>query len=171
MANENLPKGLQVAAGEAPKVRKFPVGASETFGDGDVVYFGTDGLITFTRNAGFIAGVAVGSIIDGITGATNTSSSAVEGEDQVLVAYDPNQEFIAQITTGALTDPYTTGASASAFDVAGATSVQYIDAGSTASDEVKIIGPAFEANGNASAVGAYQKVFCMFNPDAHAFAS
>jgi hypothetical protein len=52
-------------------------------------------------------------------------------------------------------------------NIAGNTGVQYINAGATAQDEIKVILPAFEEDGSASAVGAYQKVICKFNIAKH----
>ena len=169
MANTNLPKGFKLANMDFGALRKYKVNASDTITDGDVLYMGTDGYATVSRVAGYILGIAVGSIIDGISGANNASASATDGEDYILVADDPNQIMIAQITTGAETDKYTTGSSATCFDVAGATGVQYIDAAASAQDEIKVLTAANEPNGSESAVGAYRKVFCRFNVAKHVY--
>jgi hypothetical protein len=168
MANTNNPKGFKpIDTDDNSWVVRWKVNASETTNIGDVLYLGTDGYATLTRVAGYILGVQVGNIEDGITGVNNTTSSSTDGEDTVLVNINPNLLMTAQITTGAVTDPYTTGSSATAFDIAGTTGVQYINAGASAQDEIKVILPAYEDNGSVSAAGAYQKVLCKFNIAKH----
>lgn len=164
MANTDRAVGFVAAEGQPTQLREYDMGASETTSDGDVLYMGSDGYITGTRVGGYIAGIQVGDIIDGITRASNASSSAVEGEDKVLINDDPDLIMIAQINTGAQTDRYTTGSSATAFDIdISTTGAHFIDSSATAQDEIKVLTAANEPKGSVSAFGANQKVYCRFN--------
>ena len=171
MANTNKPIGFKVRDVEAEKPIKMLLVNGVVATKGDVVYVASSGLIQLTRVAGYIAGVMASPMYNGLTGELVTTAVSARG-DYAMVYADPNAVFVGQETAYALTDPYTTHTSASAFDIAGTTGVQYIDAGASTNDEVQIIGvePDFgRADAPISEVGAYAKVSFKFNLAKHAF--
>jgi hypothetical protein len=170
MANTSNPKGFEPQSYNDLYVIDWPIADSETVTTGDVLYIeAATGHATLARVAGKILGVAVEPIRDSITGDVNATSSATTGEDYIKVNTDPNLIMKAQISTGAATDPYTTASSATAFDIAGTTGVQYINAAASAQDEIKVLWASTENPGEPSVAGAYQKVLCRFNGLMHIF--
>jgi len=164
MGNTSRPKGLKPQNAGTARCRKYFITAAQVLSDGDVVSLDSAG--TLVIGAGLPVGVVNGGMIDGTTGGIKATA---EAGDYCFVWDDPATVFIAQITSFAATDPYTTRSSAACYDIAGATGVQYIDAGSHAQDAMKIIGLEYEENGVKSVVGAYAKVECRFNLLKHVY--
>ena len=167
MGNLNQPVSFAILNPSKYKPVKRYVDASYTGKKGDAVSLDSSGFATDTLSQ-IMCGIQVSGIIDGVTGEVNSTGSSTAGEDYILVVDDPNVEFVGQMTTGALTDPYTTRSSAAAFDIAGSAGVQYVDAGASTNDQVKVVKNFIEPDTGAdSAVGAYQKKVFMFNPLKH----
>ena len=163
MANHNNPNGLHVLNAEKYTMQKYYVDANYAGGPTDIVY-GPDsaGYATDTATTRGI-GVQGSEIIDGPTMAVNATASGTVGADYVLIYDDPMLRFWAQITTYTATDPYTTMTDTSAFDVAGTTGVQYIDAAASSYDTCRIIKAYYEPDtGIESVIGAYGKVISGF---------
>lgn len=154
MANINNPFGFKnYANARRQKIVYLPAAASLASVYGDTVYFDSAGRITATP--GYVAGTQRGPAIDPITKDVVTTVSAGD-----LIPVDVSGDLmVAQISTFALTDPYTTIVSSDCFDVAGSAGAQYIDAGSSTNDIIKVLAllPGQE-------VGAYAKVICKYNP-------
>lgn len=171
MSNTTKAIGFTVRDTEKEKPIKMLLVNSVTAKKGDVMFMASSGLIQLTRVDTYIAGVAASNIINGLTGDVEATSSSSRG-DYMMVYADPDAIFVGQITTYALTDPYTTHTGSTAFDIAGTTGVQYVDAGASTYDEVIVIGPEpdyGQASQPMSVVGAYAKVSFKFNPANHVF--
>lgn len=166
MANTNRPKGFKPKNIKTAETNRYVITAGETTKDGDVLYLASTGLLSGSAAAGPVVGVQNGAIIDETDGLVN--ATAVAG-DIVSVWDNPNEVFVGQISTYTLTDPYTTRATAACYDVGGSAGAQYIDAAASTYDIWKVVRPAYEESGVRSAVGAYAKVECRFNPGKHAY--
>lgn len=167
MANINNPHSFEVLdVGEA-ECREFPVEASYAGKKGDVCYLNSAGRVTATP--GRVLGIQGDSILDETTNGATTVAVGSE-DDKVKVFCSPYLEFAGQISVGALADTYTTSSSAACFDVAGSAGQQYVDAGSSTYDVIKVGPPYTEVrDGSTSAVGAYQKKIFRFNLLKHVF--
>lgn len=165
MANTNIPKGFVVKNSKSEDCNEHPVSTSLATRNGDVLYRKSDGLLSGTASDGPVVGVQAGSIYNPTTGLNEDTASA---GSVVLVWDNPLEVFIGQISTFTATDPYTTSVSSACFDTAGSAGAQYIDAGSTSVDTWRVIKLSQEYDtGKTSAVGAYAKVECQFNPNKH----
>lgn len=161
MANTSRRKGFKVLNQDNNKLRSMVLKASFTNLDGDVAYLGSDGYPT-TRNSAYpIIGCQVGSVMDKDDLTVKTTS----GDGDFVVVTDPREDHVGEIATGARTDPFTTFTASAAFDVDGAAGAKYIDNTASTYDEVQVLGPAREEDGNGalSAYGTNQKVIFRFN--------
>ncbi len=167
MANANLPTGFELYWPKDAFCLDYLVADGLTIKKGDVVYIDSNGYASSTDGVTF--GVAMDNMHVGTTGATTTTAAAAT-YDYVNVCIDVQAIFKGQISTGLLTDPYTTLSSDLAYDEAGTSGAQYIDAAASSTLTWKIVRYSSEyLKGNESPVGTYQKVFCKFNPVVHAF--
>jgi hypothetical protein len=169
MANTNSPRSFEVVSPLRKEyVHKFNnVKSGDTFKPGDVVYIDSSGFQTST--SGSILGIAMSTVLD--TNGEYAATGGASNNYSVIVNTDPNVLMKAQITTYAITNRYTCATRTGCFDIAGATGVQYIDAGASSNDDIVVIGLSTEwDNGIPSVVGAYAKVLCMFNPARHLLA-
>ena len=161
MANKDKAVGFRPAFGEvyyAP--HKWTLTASQTIAIGDVVYLSSAGRVTIATatTAGVFLGVA----------ASSCTSSTVD--DPIWVWDNPMQVFEGQSVSGALTDPYTTCSANACFDLVATTGAMYINSAASSYNVFKIVGIGREpATGEVSAVGAYMKQLCRFNPALHVF--
>jgi hypothetical protein len=168
MGNTSVINGFSALNAEkyTPKKRLLTNGA--TVSNGDILYMADAGTVDETVNAGKLIGLAASNMTNGLTGEVVTTAVATRG-DFIMVYEDPMLEFTGQITTYAATDPITTLASAACYDGAGTTGVQYVDAGASTNDEIRVVRLWNETNGDQSAVGAYAKCVFMFNSAKHLF--
>lgn len=164
MANTDIKLGFQLYRADDEPL-KFLVANGDTIKAGDTVYIDSSGYATATD--GVTMGVAQSNIIDGYTNVIN-ATAATASYDYVMVLTNPMNIYSAQITTGAQDSPYTTRSSAACYDEAGSSGAQYIDAAASTNDTWKVLGVAYELkDGAASALAAYEKVFCQTNPLVH----
>ena len=168
MANTNNPKSfVPISISLDCYKREFEASASLASEDGDILYFDADGRMTDNpATTGRIAGLQVSAIINQTTGDVRSGTTVVG--DKVTVNCDPDLLFKGQSSVFALADPVTTAVSTTCFDVAGAAGVQYVDAGSSTYDIIRVVGLSSEDNtGKQSAIGAYAKCIFGFNPFKH----
>jgi len=165
MANQDIKKGFKPKNIKSADCNEHPVTTGLATRDGDVLYRASTGLLTGTASDGPIVGVQNGSIYNKTTGENEDTASA---GSVVLVWDDPATVFVGQISTFTATDPYTTFTAGSCFDSAGSAGATYINAASSTDDIWRICKLSTEYNtGKQSAVGAYAKVECVFNPKEH----
>jgi len=168
MANANIPIGFELISPLDAPCFDYEVANGAALAKGDIVYLDSDGRASDTAS-GVALGVAMDNVRDGYTDAVN-ATGATASADVISVCVDPNAIFKAQISTGLLTDPYTTISSDLCYDEAGDSGAQYIDAAASTNLTLKIVGQSSEyGDGDKSAYSDYQKVYCKFNPLAHAF--
>ena len=159
MTNTSRPVGFKPKNIKNASTRNYAVTAAQVLTVGDVVSFDSAGTLVIGAGSP-IAGVVAAAMIDPVTGGVKATA---EAGDFVAVWDDPNEVFVGQESTFAATDPYTTASSAACFDIAGNTGVQYIDAGSSSQDAVKVLALEWEENGKKSIAGASAKVSFQFN--------
>jgi len=162
MANANLPRGFTLFSNDAIVI-KYLAADGESLAAGDTVYMNSAGYAGDTATDPTL-GVAMSDIIDGYTGAINATAASAS-YDYIYVNININSIYTAQISTGALTSPYTTRSAAAAYDEAGDSGVQYINAAASDNDTWRCVGYATEyKEGAESVAGVYQKVYCKLNP-------
>lgn len=169
MANTNQPQGFKIVNSSSREyiMRFNNVASGVSFKPGDPVYLDSNGYQTST--SGVILGIAVSGVLD--TDGVPAASGGASNNYSVDVNTDPNILMVAQITTHAVADPYTCATRTACFDIAGSSGEKYIDAGASSLDDIIVIRLANEFDtGLPSVVGAYAKVFCMFNPARHLYA-
>jgi hypothetical protein len=163
MANVSCRKGFTTYGKyDESKVIHWTLASGIVLKKGDIAYIESAGHAS--SSAGTILGVCVGDMVDPDGNIVAAGEAALDTRIAILI--DPFQLYIGEITTFALTDPYTTLTRTAAFDVAGSTGVQYIDAGASSNDQIQVICLASEYDtGSRSAIGANAKVIFQFNPD------
>jgi len=168
MANTDRKVGFQPKNIKDAETRKYKILAAETTQSGDVLEM---------DSTGYVKAYAGGPIVGVQNGAITSNASATKGEniataatgDTVSLWDDPFELFVGQIAEFTLTDPYTTRATAACYDNAGSAGAQYINNAVSTNDTWKIHRLNSEQNGTESAVGAYAKVECSFNPGKHLY--
>ena len=168
MANKDIQNGFSVLDVEKQTPKRYPVTNGATVSKGDIIYMADAGTVDETVNAGKLLGISASTIINGLTGDLVTTAVSTR-EDYIMVYDDPDMEFTGQITTMAITAPITTLASSACYDGAGLTGVQYVNAGASTNDEVRVKRLFNEPNGEKSVAGAYAKCVFMFNSAKHLF--
>jgi len=171
MANKDIQNGFSALDSEKQTPKKYLLTNGATVSKGDIIYMANAGTVDETVVAGQLLGLSASPMINGLTKdlvSVDDGADSTRG-DYIMVYDDPDLEFTGQITTFALTDPITTLTSASCYDGAGTTGVQYVDAGASTNDEVRVKRLFNEPNGDPSAVGAYAKCVFMFNSAKHLF--
>ncbi len=169
MANLNAPNGLHpknIKSEDCNEYLCYPGLASL---DGDTLYFNSQGYLVSTPDASYpIAGAQNGSMYTPAPGNGLTIPASASLGDKVLVWDNPLEVFIAQESSYAEADRVTTSVSATCFDIAGSYGAQYVNASATTYDTVRILKRSQEPDtGKTSAIGAYAKVECQYNPNQH----
>lgn len=163
MTNRSRRLGFRPRNIKNAELTRMLITAGQVTNHGDVLYVDSNGTLALGGTTP-VAGVQNGQIVDGTTYKNKTTA---EAGDWVWVWNDPNTVFVGEITTFAQTDVYTTRSGAAAYDVAGTTGVQYIDAAASTLNNCKILGLAAEETGKFSVAGANAKVEFVFNPLIH----
>jgi hypothetical protein len=160
MANTSKAVGFKPAFSEAYHApHKWTLAASQTIAIGDVVYLSSAGTVT-------IATATTAGVFLGVAASSCTNSTVY---DPIWVWDNPWQVFEGQSVAGLLTDPYITRSADLCFDLVATTGAMYINSAASSYNVFKIVGIGREPNGEESAVGAYMKQLCMFNPALHVF--
>ena len=170
MSNTSLKNGFQILDQETYKAKAYPFNASTEITAGDIVYMTDAGYADDSVNSGKLLGIAGSNIFNGLTLdlVTDTDSSTTRG-DFIMVYDSPELEFTGELTEFTLTDPITTLASSACYDGAGTTGVEYVDAGASSNDEIRVKRLWNEPNGDKSVAGAYAKCVFMFNSAKHLY--
>lgn len=170
MANTSIRKGFNAINAEKYTPKKYLLTNGATVSSGDIMYMAAAGTVDETVNAGMIVGIAASNMTNGLTGEVVTTAVSTRG-DFIMINDDANLEFTGEITTVAATAPITTKASAACYDVAGNTGEQYVNAGASTNDEIRVKRLSIEPDGEPSAAGANAKCVFMFNSAKHLFGS
>ena len=161
MANLTFANGFSPVS-PSPRAVRVVLAATQTFVKGDALYLNSAGNAATTEASATCIGIAAAGPMDGTTNLPKTTSAGTAVD--YAIVYPADLEFEGQISTGSLTDPFTSITSGSCFDIAGSSGAQYIDAGASTYDMVRITGNSFEPNsGQRSQYGAYQKVTFKIN--------